>query len=32
MLLGWTILVLGVIGIVVILGVMFMAWINPDPS
>ena len=32
LLLGWPILVLGIIGIVVVVGVLFMALINPDPS
>jgi hypothetical protein len=32
MLLGWPILVIGVIGIALILGVLFMAIINPNPS
>lgn len=32
LLLGWPILVLGVVGIVVVVAVIFMALINPDPS
>ena len=32
LLLGWPILVLGIIGVVLVVGVLFMALINPDPS
>jgi hypothetical protein len=32
MLFGWPILILGAIGLVILLCVMFMAFINPDPS
>jgi hypothetical protein len=32
LLFGWPILVLGIIGVVIIVGVLFMALINPEPS
>jgi hypothetical protein len=32
LLFGWPILILGIIGLVVLAGVVFMALINPDPS